>query len=174
MDTSKNWVSAKVAGATNADDASSRILIDVKPEGRRGRFNELVRVFCDDSNAPTLNITIYGRLVGEVVWAPESLFWVINDPAMLKGPAGEAHSVRRLSVNATTPGQPLEVRNATTTLKELSLEVLPKDNGKSYDIVARLTTVPTTNLLSGSLTFETNLPNEPKITVPITVNVARK
>jgi hypothetical protein len=170
----KSWITAKIAAATNADERSGRILIELKPEGHRGRFSELVRVFCGDSNTPTFSITVYGRLVGEVVWAPESLFWVINDPALLKGPGGEAHAVRRLTVNATTPDHPLEVRNATTTVKEVNLEVIPRDKGKSYDIVARLTAVPTNSLLTGSLTFETNLRDEPKVTVPLTVSVARK
>jgi hypothetical protein len=173
-ESTKSWISAKIAGATNADERSGRILIDLKPEGRRGRFSELVRVFCEDTNTPAFSITVYGRLVGEVVWAPESLFWVINDPALLKGPASEAHAVRRLTVNATTPGHPVEIRNATSTLKEISLEVLPRDKGKSYDIVARLTAIPTNNLLAGSLTFETNLPDQPKVTVPLTVSIAKK
>jgi uncharacterized protein DUF1573 len=174
VEATKNWISAKIAAATNADEGSGRVLLELKPEGHRGRFSELVRVFCDGSNSPTFSITVYGRLVGELVWAPESLFWVINDPAVLKGPTAEAHSVRRLSVNATTPDRPIAVRNATSTVKEVSLEVVPRDKGKSYDIVARLTTMPTNNLLTGSLTFETNLPDEPKVTVPLTVSVAKR
>jgi hypothetical protein len=168
-----SWITAKVVPPTNADPAAAQLALTIKPEGPPRRFGDIVRVFTEDTNAPAFNVNVQGRIVGDVLWSPEMLYWFLPDPSTLKGPTSEALLVRRLSVQATSPEQPVEIQNAMSTLKELNLEVAPKEKGKSYELVVRLMEVPATNL-TGNITFETGLAKEPKVTVPVTINVAKK
>jgi len=51
--------------------------------------------------------------------------------------------------------------------------VVVKEKGKSYDVVARLMQAPQA-VVSGTISVETNLPDEPRIIVPVTINVTRR
>ncbi|HUK82335.1 MAG TPA: hypothetical protein VLZ12_06855, partial [Verrucomicrobiae bacterium] len=68
--------------------------------------------------------------------------------------------------------QPLEIRNLTIDVRGLSLQLTTVEPGKRSEITATLFDAPEENL-RGAITFETNFSSQPKLTVPIMVNVLR-
>ena len=54
----------------------------------------------------------------------------------------------------------------------MSVELVPKENGKTYEIVAKLADLPK-ETIRGTISIESNLPSQPKLEVPITVSVLK-
>jgi len=52
----------------------------------------------------------------------------------------------------------------------VKVELVPKEAGKAYELVARLEEVPA-GTVSGNVSFETSVAAQPKIEVPVIVNV---
>ena len=172
---SKPWITAKLLTAEkteNADDQTARISIEAKPDGPLGNYSESLRVFTDNPTNPAVTIFVSGRLLGDIALNPAMLYWNVTDPAALKKQGAEALNTRRLIASSTVPGKSFELRNATSSIKEISVELVSKDNGKSYEIVAKLADAPQ-QTVHGTITVESNLPSQPKIEVPITIAVLK-
>jgi hypothetical protein len=160
----QTWIDAKAEPDPSANQ-SVRITATLKPEGTPRYFSEFLNVFVDESEQPAFNVTFSGRLMGDLTMTPESLYWPITDP-------DKALTTRRIVVKSSLPDK-LGVKNVTSTLKDLNVEAVPKEDGKTLELVAKLVSVPdrTTN---GVIRFETNIPSQPKIEVPVWINVIKK
>ena len=66
--------------------------------------------------------------------------------------------------------KPIELKNPQSTLKGITVELVPKEPGKLYELVARLDEVPPITV-SGNVSFETSVADQPKIELPVIVNV---
>ena len=165
---SKPWIQAKLAPGITND--SARVSIELKPVGPPARFYESVRVYSADTNQPAFNIQVSGRSVGDVAFTPELVYFMINPNSVVNGKLQEAYSRQRLVINSTAPGRTVIVHNLVSSLKEITAELKPLEMGKQYEVIARLTEVPQTNLV-GTISFETDVPSQPKMTVPVMVNV---
>ena len=82
-------------------------------------------------------------------------------------------TTRKVTIEATSDGKPLEVKNATSNLKDLTLEVVIKEKGKKYEVVAKLAEPPKDSE-TGVITFETNMASQQKVVVPVTINVLKR
>ena len=171
--TSSGWIAARLAGATDGDERMGRVLLDLKADGAPRLFSEYVYLFAEGSNAAVATVTIHGRIVGDVAWTPESLYWLIPDASLVQPQAPEHLVTRRLTLNFLPSAQIVEVLQATSSLKQVSIQVLPKEKGKSCEIVARLTEAPP-GLTTGAITVETNSREDPRIAIPLTINVTGK
>jgi hypothetical protein len=78
--------------------------------------------------------------------------------------------VRRITVSSTRPDQPLEIKNLTSSLKDLTVELATVETGKTYTVVATLAGTPAQSE-QGSVSFDTNTSTQPKITIPVTIVV---
>jgi hypothetical protein len=165
----KDWIVAKTQSGASASDAE--LILAIKPEGAGRRFAEQVQILGSD-NAPIATVSVLGRIITDVAVTPEMLYWNITDPNRFRDNPNEAVARRRLLVNSTVPDQKLEVRNATSSLKEVTVEVGPSVNGR-YEVTAKLAEVPESSL-KGTVTFETNIPGQAKVEVPITINVVKR
>ncbi len=58
-------------------------------------------------------------------------------------------------------------------MKDLSLDLVTKDAGKSYVVVAKFAAIPKQSM-QGVITFETNASSQPTVSVPVTVTVLRR
>jgi hypothetical protein len=67
-------------------------------------------------------------------------------------------------------GKVMELKNPQSTIKGIKVELVPKEAGKVYELVARLDEVPASTI-SGNVSFETSVEAQPKIEVPVIVNV---
>jgi hypothetical protein len=161
----QTWIEAKAEPDPSSTNQSVRITATLKPEGSPRYFSEFLNVFVDESETSAFNVTFSGRLMGDLTMTPESLYWPITDP-------DKALTTRRIIVKSSLPDK-LEVKNVTSTLKDLNLETVAKEDGKTLELVAKLVSVPdrTTN---GVIRFETNIPSQPKVEVPVWINVIKK
>jgi hypothetical protein len=162
---SQSWIEAKAEPETNSTNQAVRITATLKPEGAPRYFTEVLNVFTDETEQPAFSVTFSGRLMGDLTLTPESLYWPITDPA-------KALTTRRIVIRSSLSDK-LDIKNITSSLKDVTVEAVPKEDGKSLELVAKLGTVPdhTTN---GVIRFETNVPSQPKVEVPVWINIVKK
>jgi hypothetical protein len=67
-------------------------------------------------------------------------------------------------------GKAIELKNPQSTIKGIKVELVSKEAGKVYELVARLDEVPASSV-SGNVSFETSVAAQPRIEVPVVVNV---
>ena len=166
-------IGTETGGAVDAqveriDDQTARLNLKVFAFGSPRRFNETVSVYAEDEPSPIGTVTISGRVVGDLVVTPEVVFWGIGNPASWA--ANTAAPIRRVTVTSTKSDQPLEISNLTWDVPEMKVELVTVEKGKSYAILARLP-LPPKESVHGSISFSTNLPSQPQVVVPVTINI---
>lgn len=172
LEPSKSWITAKVEPETK-NGSAARIRIQVKRDGPPRRFNEQVHVFAAGTNGmPVTTLYLYGQLLGEVSVSPDSLYWSLTDAAPPAGGRSESQVVRRIAISSSS-GQALELKNPQSSIKGLHVELTPKATGKGYELVAKLDEPPTTTV-AGNVSFETSVAGQPRIEVPVIVNVFKQ
>ena len=173
LDGSKPWITAKVEPGAKADDATERIRITIQRDGPPRRFNEFVQVYtAEQTNTPASGIYLYGQIMGEISLSPESLYWSVpNTTNTTNAPAErpEAQITQRVTIRSAA-GKAIELKNPQSSIKGMKVELVPKEAGKVYELVARLDEVPATTI-SGSVSFETSVAAQPRIEIPVIVNV---
>lgn len=170
LDASKPWITATVEPGPKSHEATARIRVAIQRDGPPRRFNEYVQVYAaEQTNTPVSSIFLYGHVMGEVALSPEALYWSITDSA--KTPAGGSEELitRRVTIRSTN-GKAFELKNPQSTLKAIKVELVPKEAGKVYELVARLDEVPASTV-SGNVSFETSVAAQSRIEVPVIVNV---
>ncbi|MHC1767766.1 MAG: DUF1573 domain-containing protein [Verrucomicrobiia bacterium] len=165
VEPTREWIQAKADREPNATENTARILLSLKPDGSPGYFTEYLRVFVDDGKEPAFNLTMTGRILGDLNWTPENLYWPISD-------ANKAVTSRRV-VMRTMLENALEVKNVTSSLENLKVEVVKKPDGKSLELVATLTSIPATSV-NGMIRLETNVPSQPTVEVPVWINIVQR
>jgi hypothetical protein len=167
---SKPWITATVEPDTKTNQTAARLRIVVQREGTPRRFNEYVHVYvAGQTNTPVSSIYVYGQIMGEVSLTPEALYWSITDGATSGAERPEAMVTRRVSIRAAN-GKSFELKNPQSSVKGIKVEVVPKEAGKVYELVARLEEVPAATL-SGNVSFETSVAAQSRIEVPVIVHV---
>jgi hypothetical protein len=162
----------RVEPAEGTNDQSAKITITIKGEGRPRILNDNVKVFIEGVTQPVATVAIVGQLLGDVSVSPEQLYWPITDPSRVPPANVEAQTIRRVAVTSTRPEQSLEVKNLSSSLKDLSVELVTVQTGKTYSVVARFAETPKESE-RGTISFETNTSTQPKITIPVTVTVLK-
>jgi len=164
------WITATVEPGAKADEATARIRVAIQREGPPRRFNEFVHVYAaEQTNTPVSSIYLYGQIMGEVSLSPEALYWSVTDATNTPAERPEALVTRRVTIRSAD-GKAIELKNPQSTIKGIKVELVPKEAGKVYELVARLEEVPASTV-SGHVSFETSVAAQPKIEVPVIVNV---
>jgi len=170
LDASKPSITAKVEPGAKADDATARIRITIQREGSPRRFNEFVHVYtAEQTNTPAASIYLYGQIMGEVSLSPEALYWSVSGATNTPAERPEAQITQRVTIRSAT-GKAIELKNPQSSIKGMKVELVPKEAGKVYELVARLDEVPASTV-SGNVSFETSVAAQPRIEVPVIVNV---
>jgi hypothetical protein len=172
LDASKAWIKATVEPSDKPADTSARIRVAVQRDGPPRRFNEFVHVYtADQTNTPVSRIYLYGQIMGEVSLSPEALYWSITGIAKTASDRPEEVVLRRVMIRSAD-GKALELRNPQSSIKGIKVELVPEESGRVYELVARLDEVPASTV-SGTVSFETSVATQPKIEVPVIVNVSK-
>lgn len=167
---SKPWITAAVEPGAKADGATARIRVVIQRDGSPRRFNEYVHIYsAGQTNIPISSIYVYGQVMGEVSLSPEALYWSVTDAAKPTAERPEAMVLRRVTVRSAN-GKAFELKNPQSTIKGIKVEVVPKEAGKVYELIARLDEVPVSTV-SGNVSFETSVAAQSRIEVPVIVNV---
>jgi hypothetical protein len=170
LETSKPWITATVEPKEKVDGATARIRVVLKRDGSPRRFNEYVHIYAgDQTNAPASSIFLYGEMMGEVSLDPEALYWSLTDEAKTPLVVPPALAIRRVTIRSAS-GQSLELKNPQSTLKGLKVELVSKEPGKVYELIARLDEAPASTV-SGHVSVETSVAEQPRIDLPVIVNV---
>ena len=169
---SKEFVTVKVEPEEDSKGQSARLLIEAKPEGKPGIFSDMLRVHIDDSEKALLLIPLAGQLLGGIKAEPQELVWNIPDPDHWPGPNPDATTVRRLVVSCVETNRELELRDFASDLEDLLVQVAVLEKGKKYQVLLKLDQ-PRKESTQGVITFETSLPTQPRLEVPIKINVAK-
>jgi len=172
IEPTKPWIKAKPEQALEPGTTETRILIEATPEGSPRYFTEWVRIFCDKSKEPVLSAVLMGRVLGDLSVNPDTLVWDFTDPAAISASKPDEIGTRRLSIKSTAASQ-LQLSNVVCTLKQIEVDLIPGASGNTYDLVAKVVKVPKTTM-RGTITFDTNLPNESAAQVPVTIKVANQ
>ncbi len=165
-------VTAQLQEDKENDGKVYRYMLTVKPTGSPRSFAEMFDIHTNDEKMaqPVGRVILSGRLVGDIVVTPENLFWGIADPATWPGPQGQTASRRVVSISLLKNTVPLEIKEATSDVPNLKLEVVAREEGKRFEIQANLEKAPT-ELFRGAIVIKTNHAEMSEIKVPITINV---
>jgi hypothetical protein len=165
---SKPWITATAEPGAKGDETAARIRITIQRDGSPRRFNEYVHIYAgEQTNTPVSSIYVCGQIMGEVSLSPEAFYWSITDAAETAAERPEALLTQRVTICSANA---FEVKNPQSTLKGIKVELVPKEAGKIYELVARLDEVPMSTV-SGNVSFETSVAAQSKIEVPVIVNV---
>jgi hypothetical protein len=166
LEPSQPWIKATVEPGVKPNDGTARIRVAIQREGPPRRFNESVQIYASDqANTPVSSVYLYGEILGEVSLSPEALYWSITDAA--KTP--EARITQRVTIRTAT-GHAFKLKNPQSTIKGINVELTPKESDKVYELVVRLDDAPAASV-SGNVSFETSVAAQPRIEVPVIVNV---
>jgi len=154
------------------NDQSAKVLIDVQPTGAPRCFIDNVKVFLDGISRPAATIYVNGQLLGDVLLDHEQLYWPVTASSNA-APQSEGRLMRRITVTSTRHDQPLEIRNLASSLKDLNVELVTVETGKTYSVVAKFASLPGESE-RGTISFETNTSIQPKITIPVTIVVLKQ
>jgi hypothetical protein len=177
LDVSNPFITSKFVPVEGSTGTAVTVTLQIKPDGAPRHFYERVSAFVEGINYPVLTIPVFGQLMGDLRIQPEAVFWGIPDPQNWPGPRPDLMTVRSIRISPTKPGEPFEVRKATSTIKEVELAVAPVETGKVYQVIAKLTAVPKepkAGMITGTITLETNLAGHPTVDIPVNVNVMRR
>ncbi|MCG3147755.1 MAG: hypothetical protein PCFJNLEI_01196 [Verrucomicrobiae bacterium] len=163
-------VKATAQPADSAPGQAAQVTVEAKAGDQPRRFSDMLNVYTDGASEPALRIPIIGRVLGDITLQPEALTWLVQNPTNWPGQNAELTTTRRVRVSATRPEPSLELRNVTSGLKELSVEVVTVNTGQTYELVAKLTQPPKESVRA-VISFETNLPTQPKMEVPVMITV---
>ena len=171
LEASKPWITATVEPSANKDEATARIRVTVRRDGPPRRFNEYVHVYSSEqTNTPVAGIYLYGEVMGEVSLSPEALYWSVSEAT--NAPAAErpeSEALRRVTIRSAE-GRAIELKNPQRTIQGIKVELVSKEPGKVYELIARLDHRPASTV-SGNVSFETSVAEQPRIELPIIVNV---
>jgi len=169
---SSKQLQVRVEPVDGSNEQSAKLSITVTAEGRPRMLNDNVKVFIEGVTQPVATVMIVGQLLGDVSVSPEQLYWPITDPSKVPPANAEAQITRRVAVASTRPEQVLEVKNLSSSLKDLSVELVTVQTGKTYSVVAKFAETPKESE-RGTISFETNTSTQPKVTIPVTVTVLK-
>ncbi len=169
VETSGRFVRTRVEPIEASKGTEANVWLEAEMEGLPRRLNDTVRLYVDGApQQPTLAVPVFARLVGDFTVTPEQLYWGV--PGEAQWQASEQLTTRRMMVSGTDQGKTITLSNVVSSIKELNCDVVPVEAGRSYMIVAKLIDRPKAST-SGTISVDTNLPGEPKLVVPVTVNV---
>ncbi len=170
---SKPWITANREPGGGDDDTAVRFRVAIQPDGPPRRFVEYIHVYtAEETNGPTAAILVFGRVIEELSLSPEALSWSITDPAKTNPERAEALLTRRVTIRSGN-GRAFELKNPEITLKGIKVTLVSKESGKAYELVAKLNEVPE-QTMSGYVSFETSVPTQRKIEVPMIVTVPKR
>jgi hypothetical protein len=163
-------VTTRIEPIEGSSNQSARVVIEVASEGTPRQFSENVKVSLEGITQPVSIITLNGRLLGDVLVDPPMLYWPITDTSSTNS---EALPSREIKLSSTRPDLKLEIKNLTTNMKDLNLNLVTVDAGKTYKLVAKFGSMPKQSA-QGTITLETNTATQPKITIPVTLTVLKR
>jgi hypothetical protein len=169
---SPEWISASFDPSFRAQESSARINVMIhRPSGPPAPVTATIRMWnSNHPERPVRTMSVAGEVQGELTANPPRFDWVIPDLGKRKADY-PAESLQRKVELRSVLGTPIEIKSAGSDIKGMSVKVVPKDPGKTFDLVLTFDELPQA-FTKGKVTVETSLASLPKMEVPVTVSVA--
>jgi hypothetical protein len=158
---------------TASAEKDGRVQVGLKAAGMPRRISEQVKLYTADSKGAAFGVFVTARLLGDIELEPEALGWGMPDAEHWNADDPDFILERTITVTATQTNQALEIRNLSSTIKPLKLQLETLETNTEFLITASLDK-PLKEPVKGAITFETNLPSLPKVEIPVEINIWRQ
>ncbi len=171
-ETTHELLSTSIEPVTNTPGDEARIVVRAKAGDKAEQFTDILSVYMTNALKPAFLIPIAGRVVSLVHVEPPALTWDIFNPQSWPGDDPDRNTLRRLIITATRPDRPLIIGDFASTFDGLLAKVVELEKEKKFEVVVKMTDLPLRSN-RGILTFETNLPEQRIITIPVSINLSQ-
>ncbi|MGZ4973756.1 MAG: DUF1573 domain-containing protein [Limisphaerales bacterium] len=166
--TSHEWISAAIDEKAGLLNVTVKRSTDVPPH-----FTGTLKLWNSHfGNTAVRTITVIGEIEGELAANPRGVYWTFAD----QGNDLKAYPATALSKSVQLKsilGHEVEIKSAKCSIKGTSVQVVPKEPGKLFDLVLKLDEVPH-GFVTGKVTLETSLQSLPVMEVPVTISVFKQ
>jgi hypothetical protein len=171
LTTSQKWISADLQPEPGSGGKSARVNVTVhRAEKPPTTFVAGVQLWSSNQPAkPLQTMTVNGEIRGELSAMPPQLYWAIPDFGEDKSKY-PPESLMRTVVLRSVLGKTVELKNPSTTVPGMRLEINAKEPGKVFDLVMKFDELPHI-FTNGMVTVETSLASLPKVEIPVTISV---
>lgn len=171
LSASIDWISAAVDPSFKPQDSSARIEVTVhRPVRPPSQIDASVQMWAAEPSArPAQSIKIEGEIQGELAASPSRLYWVIPDFGNERTNYPPEALTRKIELRSTL-GCEVQLKNPASSISGLSVQVLPKEAGKTFDLLLKFDQLPKA-FATGKVTVETSLASLPELEVPVSISV---
>lgn len=167
---SQDWITAAFDPSVKPDDSSGKINVTVRrPSGAPEMINASIQLWSGSQPDPVQTMPVMGDILAEIAASPSRLYWVIPDFGKSKADY-PAESLTRTIQLKSILGHQVALTNATSNIEGMSVKIVPKVAGQTFDLVLNFDQLPHV-FTNGTVSVETSLASLPKLEVPVTVSV---
>ncbi len=130
--------------------------VSLTPKTPAGRFFDRLEVYTNLERKPLILIGAQGRILGDIMLSPERIIF--------KTVPGEK---KVSSVTISSEDDDFEIRKVESTIKYLSVELIPIETFKKYRIDLNIDTKIPVGLIDGEIIVYTNRPRETELRIPV-------
>lgn len=163
--TSSEFITARLLDYTDRKGQYDRLKIEVKtmPGLPLGRISETVTVKTNLEDKPTAVLRLTGSVIGDVEVTPEWMTFVITDVSLSR----PATLVKKIFITSHIEDASLEIKDIRDDQGHLDLSIRPLNEGKKYELTARLKTdtIPERGNVSGNVVLTTNFPSQKEVAI---------
>lgn len=173
VETTNPIISAALTAPPSSDATEATVAVTVHGEHTPRRFSERVLLFAPNETTPFTEITVVGRIVGDLLVLPERLSWGIGNFDRLPASRVESLLTRTITLTVSRPQQTVEVSQPESDLPGMDLKLTALEPGKRYMLVARLPEIPKESA-QGAIRLHTNSAKQPVVEIPYQITVVGK
>jgi hypothetical protein len=161
-------IAAQLDEASRGTGTVARVLVNVKGGGPARMMVGHLNFFLPGIQVPAASTMVTARMVGDLRVVPQQVYWGIGDPAKWPGNSPDVTAKRMVRLSGTRSEARFEVGQVTSSLTNVTAEVVTEEKGKAYQVMLRLNSL-TGQSQQGTVTIETTMPDYPQVTVPVFV-----
>jgi len=152
------YVTVSISKSNYPSLLGSIVTARLEPRAPIGELKGTINIVSNHPKQPKTGIPFTANVRGRLNIDRDLLFFGI----VAKG--HEQKTTSRLSVYGETP---IRIRSADSSLKYVSVKVIPKTEGKEYILTATLSSDAPQGEVAGRVTLHTDDPEQPEISVPL-------
>ena len=168
---SAGWVKAVLMPPANPLESTARIHVSVhRPVGATSMMSSTIELWNTNQSPRAMQtVLVLGDMQSELSASPPQLYWVIPDFGNDKSKYTPESLTRTVELKSVL-GNPVEIKQTSTSIPGLDVKVVPKGGETNYDLVLHFEDLPQA-FAKGKVLVETSAASLPKLEVPLTVAV---
>jgi uncharacterized protein DUF1573 len=169
---SEDFLKVTVKPEEDSQGRRARITIEATGTGKPGQFSDLLSVYMKDASAAALLVPIAGQFLPYIEVDPDKLIWTVPNPKDWPGPDPDSSTTRKIIVSITREDRTFDLGDFTSTLEDLMVKVDELERGKKFAVTLKLPK-PLQTSMQGVVTFQTTIPEQPAIEIPVVIGVLK-